>query len=510
MQGKSFVLLIAMAAPAGAQQPLSAIDWLNDTPTRTVVAAPATPKPRVEPPVAETALSPDVQVMPLGATTPEAVGLLPSSKTGLPKTLWAASNTDDLIKALDRAKAPLPAISALISTLLLAEADPPIASSDRSFLVSRIDGLLESGAVDAAGALIERADPENGLLFSQWFDIALLLGDAPKACAALLREPSLAAALPDRIFCLARAGQWHQANLTYGSASALGQISARDTDLLGRFLDPEMAEETPQLPPPSNPSTLQFRLYEAIGEPLPTHRLPRKYAVTDLGGDQGWKAQIIAAERLARHGTLSPNRLLGIYTLRRPAASGGIWDRVEALQRFDLAINRRDPKSVSTSLEKVWPLMKDAGLLVFFSELYGDKLQRLPLTGRAAKLAADAGLLSSRYEEYAATYDTETLSLGFEAAIARGDTPDTVPDRRFAQEITDGFSDRPLPTDLTDKLATGRLGETILDLIALFESGVDGNGADLTQALIGLRKLGLEDTARRASLQLLIAGPSQL
>ena len=516
MHGKALIALMMTAAPLAAQQPLSAIDWLNEAPTRVAVTGSnatknGTPEQaKTEAPVAETATSPNVQVMTLEAgTTRDAVGLLPSSKTGLPSNLWAKSDASDIIAALADIQAPVPAISTLISTLLLAEADPPaVSGAEDALLVARIERLIEDGAVDAAAALLERADPNTKTLFPLWFEVTLLLGDMPEVCTMLLNDPSLAQDLSERIFCLARAGQWHQASLTLSSAEALGQISQRDADLLARFLDPEAGEDMPMMPPPSKPTVLQFRLYESIGEPLPSYRLPRKFAVTELSGDQGWRAQIVAAERLARAGTLSSNRLLGIYTMRSPAASGGIWDRVEALQRFDRAITTRDPKSVGTALVNVWPKMQDAGLLVSFSELYADKLQGLPMSTSAQSLSARAALLSPLYEEYALALESDT-SLAFEAQIARGISPSQPTDQRFAAEIAAGFTEQAASSGVSDLLQQGKLGEAILQAIALFQSGVDGNGPDLTEGLASLRKLGLEDTARRAALQLLIAGPSQ-
>lgn len=516
MHVKALTALILSAAPLAAQQPLSAIDWLDDAPTRIAVTgsnATSTGTPeqaKTEAPIANTATTPNVEVMTLdSSTTRDAVGLLPSSKTGLPANLWSASDARDVISALADIEATVPAISTLVSTLLLAEADPPAVSEvDDALLIARIERLIEDGAVDAAAALLERADPNTKSLFPLWFDVTLLLGDMPEVCTTLLNDPSLAHDLSQRIFCLARAGQWHQASLTLSSAEALGQINQRDADLLTRFLDPEMGEDTPMMPPPSKPSVLQFRLYESIGEPLPSYRLPRKFAVTELSGDQGWRAQIVAAERLARAGTLSSNRLLGIYTMRRPAASGGIWDRVEALQRFDRAITTRDPKSVGTALVNVWPKMKEAGLLVSFAELYADKLQGLPMSATAREVSAQAALLSPLYEEYALALENDP-TLAFEAQIARGIAPTQVSDRRFAAEIAAGFADQDPSERVSSLLKQGKLGEAILQAIALFQSGVDGNGPDLTEGLAALRKLGLEDTARRAALQLLIAGPSQ-
>ena len=48
---------------------------------------------------------------------------------------------------------------------------------------------------------------------------------------------------------------------------------------------------------PGAPDPLTFRLFETIGERLPTAALPRAFAHADLRDVAGWKAQIEAAER---------------------------------------------------------------------------------------------------------------------------------------------------------------------------------------------------------------------
>ncbi|MFT5271404.1 MAG: hypothetical protein ACI85V_001421, partial [bacterium] len=49
-----------------------------------------------------------------------------------------------------------------------------------------------------------------------------------------------------------------------------------------------------------------------------------------------------------------------------------------------------------------------------------------------------------------------------------------------------------------------QLGEALLRTIALMDVGVAGDHQTLTEALVFLRSVGLEDVARRASLQLLL------
>ena len=98
---------------------------------------------------------------------------------------------------------------------------------------------------------------------------------------------------------------------------------------------------------PKHITPLIFRMREAIGEPLPTPPLPRAFANADLRPITGWKPQIEAAERLAVSGAIDENRLLGLYTERLPAASGGVWERVDAMQEFDAAYRADDPGAIA-------------------------------------------------------------------------------------------------------------------------------------------------------------------
>ncbi|MHA6324068.1 hypothetical protein [Roseivivax sp. CAU 1753] len=507
IKGASLAALIG--GPALATEPLSVIDWLTDDarpPLATTATPPPSrpkPAPRDEPPVADTVTVPDVAAAPLDAPSIEAVGLLPSHTTGLPVSLWAASDAARLSRLVAASDAVVPAMAALLNTLLLAEANPPKDSGDgSSFLAARVARLIDGGAIEPALALLERAGPTRPDLFALWLDAALLQGNPAAPCEALAENPRLSEDMASDIYCAARQGDWPRAMLTYESASTLGALDARDADLLERFLDPELSEGLPGLPPPSRPSVLQFTLFEAIGEPLSTARLPRAFAATDLAGNQGWKAQLTAAERLSRAGTLSENRLLGIYSLRQPAASGGIWDRVEALQRFDIAMTARNPTSVSTALVRVWPKMTAAGLLVPFATLYAERLLALPLTGEAHDLSIKTGFLSPQFERAAARANQSNPENAFLSSIARGEAPDQTPDLPHAQAIAAAFTDAEPPASIQRLLKADKLGEAILQAIGLFAVGADGNDQQLTDALATFRALGLEDTARRAALQL--------
>ena len=493
-------------AAAAAQEPMAAIEWLEEMNRAPV--EPAAPDAG-EPPVARNAGVPDVSVRPLGAPTPDAVGLLPSSVTGFPASLWQASASRTLAELIAAQRVEgQPAMQALLYSLLLAEATPPAdAGPEARLLLARIEKLRDLGAVDPAVALLERTGPATPRLAARWFELALIAGDPAAACDGLAAR---AAEPPDygaRVFCLARDGRWESAAATLEAAAGLGALGPVEADLLRRFLDPDSVAG-PELPPPPRPGALEFRLREAIGAPLPPSALPRPFSVAALSGDLGWKAQLDAAERLARVGAISENRLLGIYSLRDPAASGGVWDRVAAVQRLEAALGDGDPDAVAAALLPAWRAMQAAGLEVPFARLFGARLAALPLEGAAAEAAFAAGLLSSDYEKVARGPVPETAEARFLAALAQG-APGRVPaPSPRAEAVARGFDGAPPPA-LSRHLSEGRLGETILRAMALYAAGIAGDLPDLADALATFRAVGLEDTARQAALQAMLLGPGR-
>ncbi len=503
--------LVLAAAPAVAEPPLSAIDWLSESVAAPPVAgglpaapeAPAAPPPA--PPVSSGAVPDLVMTTPLEGTTPDAAGLLPPSVTGLPRALWGPGGSEAIVARVRAIGTDtLPAGRALAARVLLAEAEvPAMTGAPGSLLVARIDKLLDLGLVEEAAALIERAGPGPAELFRRAFDVALLLGEETRACEELRARPDVTPTIPARIFCLARGGDWSAAALTLGTARALGQIAPAEEVLLARFLDPGLHEGAPPLPAPERPTPLVFRLMEALGDPLPSSGLPRAFAHADLRSTAGWKAQIEAAERLARVGALDPNRLLGLFTERRPAASGGIWDRVETLQRLDAAVAAGDPEAAAEALPRAWEVWASADQLPVLGQLYGPALAALPLGGEARRLAFRLAMLSPAYEETALAWEPADADEAQMIAVARGLPPPA--QAGPAAIVLAGLSpDAEISPEARALLAERRFGEAILSALDDLAAGAAGDGRRLAAALALFRAVGLETTARRAALEYLV------
>ncbi|MBY5932811.1 hypothetical protein KUV51_07350 [Tateyamaria omphalii] len=492
----------SLGAQNEATAPLSVIDWLD---TQGAIDA-ALPTPE-EPDVTDSGNVPQVTVQPLRTDAAQRVGLAPSNITGLPDTLWQKTDARTLSRAINALPdAPLPALQNLILTLLLAEANPP-AGEAHLFDLARVDALSRFGALDPALALLEQtAIDKRAAKLARYMDLSLVSGDPSTACGLILANPKLSPGKAHEVFCNARAGNWEDAVLVLGTARVLELIPEDQAAALERFLDPELFEGEPPLPVPATPDPLTFRLFEAIGTPIPTRTWPLVYANADLSANAGWKAQLEAAERLAQRGALGDNRLLGLYTQRQPAASGGVWDRAAAIQRFETALGTGSPSAVSKTLPAAWRAMDDIGLKTVFAKLFAEDLTKLVLSGPTADIAFDVALLSPAYETAETHFPSRALQRPAMAAVARGDVPEGLTSDGVEGAVLAAFSDAAPDPGIVAAAQAGELGLALANTISLTHGGASGDVARLTTGLATLRALGLEDVARRTALQVMLLG----
>ncbi|MFZ5751149.1 MAG: hypothetical protein ACOY5U_08775 [Pseudomonadota bacterium] len=498
----ALVIMAVLAAPGTvpAQEPLSAIDWLS----KSVQQPPGLPGPGV--PAGQVRAPGPISVAPIGGAGLDGLGLLPVSKTGLPRDLWGLTPTDDLVRLISAERVDtLPVMQRLLTTILLAELSPPMDSdgSGRLFL-ARVDKLLDMGQLDPVLALLEMPPTLQAEPFRRRFDVALLLGEEDAACELMRANPQIAPTFPARVFCLARGGDWNAAALSLRTGETLGFIEPDMAALLSRFLDPDLYEGEPDLPAPVRPSPLVFRLREAIGQPMSTATLPLAFAQSDLRVNSGWKARLEAAERLARTGAIAPNQLLGLYTERQPAASGGIWDRVRAIQDFDSALAAGDITAVRRTLPVAWSAMQSVELEVPFAELYGEPLSRLNLDGAAGAIALRVGLLAPEYETVAQRRKVVEGGEAFLIGLARGKVAGLPAPGELGAAIQAAFAAEGAPEDAAALMKGRRMGEALLGAIDDVTQGAQGSLPAVTRGLQTLRAAGLEDAARRAALELLL------
>src|SRR5690606_19196203 len=233
---------------------------------------------------------------------------------------------------------------------------------------------------------------------------------------------------------------------------------------------------------------LDLRLMEAIGEPLQTSTLPLAFAHADLTSNAGWKTRLEAAERLSRTGAIEPNLLLGLYTEREAAASGGVWERVRAIQALDRAITASDRAAVARALPVAWQLVEAQELEVPFAALFGEALAGMDLEGAAGARAFRVGLLSDGYERVAKARTPRDGGEAFLIGLATGDGAGTGPPDQMGAAIKAAFTGTAGPTqEFAALIDERRLGEALLKAIDQVTDGARGDLRDVTEVLAFLQ-----------------------
>ena len=497
LAGAALVWLTCGAGPlmAQTQSPLSASDWLSGSvsaPPRAMSgwrpgdpmppdaerlgAANAAKRPPI-PPVARSGAVGAVTVKRLDDTDANRAGTQSAQAAGLPADLWQGSDGDEIAQLIARTPTRLPAMGALMRRLATAQLAPPgdgadtAAASDALFL-ARADRLLDMGDVAAARALLRAAGPGDPERFRRLFDIALLQGDEDDACRIMSATPGIAPSFAARIFCLARSGDWPAAAVVLRGAEALGRIDPTRADLLSQFLDNAEPEPGDRLVPPMPVTPLDFRMFEAVGQPLPTTGMPLAFAHSDLRPTNGWKARLEAAERIARAGTMPAADLHALYTEQRPAASGGVWERASAFQALmsEFEIGPDPGPTLRAAVEEFGRVDLTHALAAMLAD-------RLP-----ALAAAPPGIAPATAREAARL-------IGWLGQTPPAATLDALPPSRI------DATPPPAPPQ------TAR-GAALLRAMADVDAGLDGDTARAGRGLAMLQALGFETDAQAARLQL--------
>lgn len=495
-------LLIAQAGAAfGEGEPLSAIDWLSNS-----IAVPEeVPGAQLVEPVKP---PPQISVSTLDQPLPDRAGLVDARTLGVPPDLWGRSSAAELAGMIarlsDTTKEAPPTLRVFLHDLMVARLDPPVdAASDQSLYLARIDKLLSMGHLGAANDLIKAAGAPEPQRFRRAFDIALLTGTEAEACQIIEETPEISPTYPARVFCLARNGKWDVAALTLGNAEALGILTPDENKLLLLFLDAELFENETVPRPPRVPSPLIFRIYEAIGERIPTDQLPVAFAVADISNTVGWQARLRAVERLAAAGAVNTDRLLEIYSEREPAASGDIWDRVAAMRALADALQSGNADQVTDTLPVAWGLAGQAGYQAAVAYWAAEQLDGIALSGAARHVAFEIALLAWD-AELAAQFVGNSAEDQFLLSLSTGVGGAQAGSDPLSRAVLRGLGAIAPNQRYQALLNDDRAGEALLMAYRMLSEDAGGNPAGVGDALALLRALGLEKLARQVAVELVL------
>lgn len=492
------ITLISVGLPAYAD-PLSAVDWLSD-----ILETPQAPAQSndltgvlIEP--VETSRLSDVQK--------DTVGLIPEQISGIPVNFWGDSDPIKLAGLIRNAPTgQLPDITAFWRRIILAEINPPVVgNTENVLLLARLDNLLTAGDLDPAEALLKAADASNPQLFRRWFDVSILTQRAENACKRMVSTPNFAPTLHARVFCLARTGDWGAASVTLSTGKALGEISPPEALLLGMFLDPEAFENDPAPPIPKKLTPLTFVMREALALPRPGQSLPMAFLHMDLQNKAGWKQRIISSERLVTEQSISPIALLDLYLEGSPSASGGVWDRVSAIQTLNEALDSGSDETLSTALIDAYDLMAPFGLQSVLAGWFAQALSGHTLSAEAKAIGFKLAVLNPNTLNTALLLASTNQSEQFIVSCMTDSF--TVPPKSNLQiAIFNALTGLSSKTILHQDIEQGRLGQAVLSALTILHDGPETDIGDIEIALSVLSYGGFKDEAKKIAIQLLTYG----
>ena len=240
-----------------------------------------------------------------------------------------------------------------------------------------------------------------------------------------------------------------------------------------------------------------------MGERIPTDRLPTAFATADMTETVGWKTRLRAAERLAAAGALPVEDLLEVFGERKPAASGGVFDRVGALMALVRALEAKNSDDVDQTLSPAWSAARADGYAASIAPWIAARLEDLDLSGPAehtgfeiALFAGDAKLARSLANSSA--QDRFLLAL----ALGEGGAQPTDP---LGRSVLRGLSALGPGETFAALIADGRRGEALFRALEqLSDGGAAGNPDATAHSLALLRALGLEGLARQIAVELIL------
>jgi len=510
MRAPITALLCVLAGPLAAQTPSSAIDWLSN-------ALENPPRYYIPPPTQSRLPSDEgVSIMPLESVNRESAGLIAPSLARFSPQMWGDTSATDAVAMLNAHRAMgVPESHSLFRRLLLVQSDAPIgASSANSPLLARVDQLFAIGALDEAETLILQARADETELFRRWFEISLLVGRTVAPCEALRLTPALADDLSIRVICLARSGDWNAAATTVSLGSALGEVDDARADLLIRFLDPALFEESPDPKVPNPLTPIDFALREALALPRPLGRIAPPYLFVDLALSTPLRQRMEAAERLIEFAAITPPFLFATYRGGRPASSGGIWGRAEAVQALDRALSEDDDTALALAFGMAVRAFAEPSLMAAFAYEYGPQLANRPPSVPLVPVADDiqrilllAGADAPQWFEPLGAPDSalelaRRIILKIDLPIA--DAPSAPLMRAVYVAFTDQQPSAVGTSAALELIAAGKQAPAVLMALNLLAEGADASPANMQLGLWLLWKVGQDTSARQIAAQLLL------
>lgn len=449
----------------------------------------------------------DITSEPIVDINIDAVGLIPSGVSGFPNDLWASSKVETIREKISNLDPNMiPAALELFFILLLAEAKPPWDSSGEGKLfLSRVDKLIEYGALEQANELMERSGGVGNEFDTRRFDIALLTDTEHVPCSGIKSKAIKAPSFSHQIYCFVRLGEWKNAVLVFEAAKTIGDFTPQEEQIVTIFLFPELAlsignQEFDKLTP------LFFRMLKDSGFYNYHQNIKPSLAYHLKNSSPEWRTRIESLEKLVRSNSLPFETMLVAYTESKPPSIDGVWERVRVVQALEKAIALQNTLEIKDLFLQGFSLMEDVGLSVHYTEYFVPRvLPHIIEFGRIAPSYYFPAILYDFTVEEIELMSPSNREENLLYALRTGDLAKATPSTPLEQGIISGLTKTSSPKDALSNMAIkGKFGEALLDILFILQDVNQASPNEIGRAIAGLTSLGLQQTAREVAIQILV------
>ncbi len=319
----------------------------------------------------------------LGEINVNGIGLISIERTKFPSDLWRNSSEKVLSEKLtSMPNLTLTSTNKIFKRLLLVDAKPPLNSIGVKnmgylFLLSRIDQLINLGAIDEVEEILNYIKEPSVELMKRKIQVASLNGRLAKTCDLANKYPNFEGMLQFKIICLVRKSDWQAAALAFTVGSSLKQFDEKERKLLLNYLDPDIQTNSLYDVEINDLSPTSFYLMHGKKELIPPDILPNKYAYAFSLFGSPPKIRIKSMEQLAAKYVVNSNTLFSLYRSSLIENKENANDSTIVVMQLEQAFNSDSEHNKLLALKQATKVFQKKNLLVHLSNEYVDELKNL-------------------------------------------------------------------------------------------------------------------------------------
>ena len=458
-------------------------------------------------------LSEKIEETLLGKINFNGIGLIAIERTEFPDDLWSNSSEKALSEKLNAmSRLSLASTNKIFKRLLLVDAKPPLNSIGTenmgySFLLSRIDQLINMGALDEADEILNYIKEPSIEFMKRKIEVASLNGRLSKTCDIANKYPNFKGMLQFKIICLVRENDWQAAALAFTVGSSLNQFSQNEEQLLLNYLDPDIEMNYNDRIVISELSPTDFFLMHGKKDIIPQDVIPNKYAYAFSRSDISPLVRIKSVEQLASSYVVNANTLFDLYRSSPDEKKDEARNAKRTVFELDRSLENDNEQKTLSALIKAVKVFQKKNLLTQMSTEYEDELKKLyqsndkKLFDLAIALLSLTDNVSSDFYMSRSTIPSINCLLDINKKIFTNHETDNDLCRLVKnlniQVIKKSF---PRNRDYESQMEKGLI---LLESLNILRDGVATKTGELKLALTLLTKIGLIDLVNQISKELI-------